>query len=872
MCNNGKNEQDRYKAEDFIDENTWLPNFKEFDKLPFKDHLEAIFVNPKSDIQNFPIHGPNTIRIIYEILDGTFENDSDYGEDVKKELRKLMNFVNSVFALDQDEEQTKTPEKWEEWIKNKRKNDYDIIDASKDSDLIKQAKKLVKVAALYHDIGKSISNSNHPQIGVNILRNIRGSERMKLVEKIGDEDFSLLCSMIQHHDKFGNLCTGEASLPILSDVLYFTSSQKKIVGALKNVTSVMLLNLADMAAVCTYKDSEEDDGVKIKEAWSLVKEIRKCVNSNNTPEYSKKADLFKEKLKETRACRGLISDDVKRNYEFFLVMVEQICESKADRQKLKRLLIKYEQKPVGLINRMRNLLTTVIKSIGGEVLSPHFSDASIESVLSGLLDTQFEDFCNRFALVVKMGYAKRFFQIIARTEIRIALGKKTEVTPVFTLEGIKNWAYIINKLKKDNRGEFESLLSVKINKLDDKIEGTIEKWALGELITDDTKAKVVMALNEIMATSTLYGNLSGYLGKNSRVSYEFKRYLRNLLKVMKTNAIKNEEFLAFIDEEIIGFDDNGDCKEMVVEIIKKHCEKTIKEKILRDLIPKYNNELLVNDRFSDLKGLLLFIIDNLPLEEVLLFNRLLIESIYTVGVFDNSQLYDIDVFSDFSSTYLTREDISDWDVLKVLIDKKVKENQSFKDKLIEMDSDEIFSQIYQVNGNLIHHNKAFIISSNNKRINVEDKILEVLNIMLKSPVLYEFVLNGEYKTDNSKMSEENLASQNRKILSEMFGNAIKDAPEEPEKLQLDKLSKVKKQLLADTITARFAEIIYRLLHRYSDILDPEMKNNRRIGFQMSTLTREKEVSKKIAYLLSNREKRYTALSWITDEVSIWSFD
>ncbi|MCG8406951.1 MAG: HD domain-containing protein, partial [Phycisphaerales bacterium] len=119
---------------------------------------------------------------------------------------------------------------------------------------------LLTFAALYHDLGKHIRRANHPQIGANLIRNYDQDQQQALVESLRYSDdslysdskhnrFALITSIVQHHDKFGVVSTGEGGLPIFSDILYFTSDQTSKSGIRKNITSVMLLNLADISAV-----------------------------------------------------------------------------------------------------------------------------------------------------------------------------------------------------------------------------------------------------------------------------------------------------------------------------------------------------------------------------------------------------------------------------------------------------------------------------------------------------------------------------------------------------------------------------------------------------------------------------------------------
>lgn len=129
----------------------------------------------------------------------------------------------------------------------------------------------MKRCALYHDVGKKFHKDNHPQLGANLMRHGSATDAEKLlgylIQKGTKQDdhkynrFALLVSVVQHHDKFGVVGTGEGGLSIFADIPYFGSDVMHLAGVKKNVTAVMLLNLADAAAVCP------DKSVAVKKHW-----------------------------------------------------------------------------------------------------------------------------------------------------------------------------------------------------------------------------------------------------------------------------------------------------------------------------------------------------------------------------------------------------------------------------------------------------------------------------------------------------------------------------------------------------------------------------------------------------------------------------
>ena len=211
-------------------------------KIPFGEQLNQLFFNPLGDNEDFPVHGPNVVRLARSLIQGNQEPGLLSGND--DEVQQSQITIQQLLAKVRDE-----------------------LKIQKAGDWLKTAE-FLKWAAIYHDIGKTIRRPNHPQIGANLLRNFDPSERQALVDALQDTEvthqlssgsnrFSRICSIVQHHDKFGVVSTGEGALPIFSDILYFSSDKNSLDGILKNVTQVMLLNLADAAAVNRVQETSK---------------------------------------------------------------------------------------------------------------------------------------------------------------------------------------------------------------------------------------------------------------------------------------------------------------------------------------------------------------------------------------------------------------------------------------------------------------------------------------------------------------------------------------------------------------------------------------------------------------------------------------
>ena len=398
-------------------------------EIPFGQILNDIFFNPRKDNLDYPLHGPNVIRFVQNLVEcklddtcGLLKSDHDDSRNIF-----LNNYPKIIKAMDVD------------------------LDSDTAANEKKKITELLKVAALFHDIGKYIRRENHPQIGTNLLRNFDESERKKLLEVLIHEDdhpeseanhnrFSLISSIIQHHDKFGVVSTGEGALPIFSDILYFTSNSDAINGIKKNVTSVMLLNLADIAAVNIYKDNNnyakalafaigqkrKDDkaipSVKFDEMTDdeLTKLNKKIHKKSEKQLVNELAKIFKN----TSNCLGLPLQKMTKVIEDWKILINAIEHEQVagNRVQLKKYLMGLEKNPSRTIRRILRILQESAETSGAIFLQEHFTPTSVEAILVGTLGAhQFQIFCEQLATIVKFDYGLNFFKAIVCACVRNAI-------------------------------------------------------------------------------------------------------------------------------------------------------------------------------------------------------------------------------------------------------------------------------------------------------------------------------------------------------------------------------------------------------------------------------------------------------------------
>lgn len=236
------------------------------------------------------------------------------------------------------------------------------------------AERFLRVIALYHDIGKVISNDHHVTRGVHLMRDVNDSDR-NAVESLFDNLWDKRCfwSIVAHHDIFGNLCTGEASLPALTDIIGWTAEEESEVSsgrnALAQLSFLNWFNLADSnASLIQYLNGiTKVEAMRYLLDWQLV--INYLSKSRNI-----KRDEFKSWTLETA--------------------------SRPDRTilRISRLIASCYRKEVEYIDyeKERNIR------------------ALVEEELQALHGPRFERFCYRFARFCKLDYALGFFYLLMR--------------------------------------------------------------------------------------------------------------------------------------------------------------------------------------------------------------------------------------------------------------------------------------------------------------------------------------------------------------------------------------------------------------------------------------------------------------------------
>jgi len=384
-------------------------------EAPFANLLIPLFFEPRQGNEDFHIHGPNVVRLT-ELL---FQELFTPLDALKSGLYAAAHAHGTavVYAA----------------AAQRIKDQLDIADQAKE-------KEFLAIAALYHDIGKIIRKPNHPQIGANLLLSYDPDSTGRLMDALRHSTdsteteyvskhhrFTRLASGTQHHDKFGVVSTGEASLPLFSDIPYFTSSESEAAGIKKNITSVMLMNLADIAAVATQVPKSTHD-----KACGLARSAREHMNDGNRAELENAFRRWAELCNDPAHCMGLDRRKVEDVLEDWGVLIDAIDDHsvKGDRSRLKARLLELERNPRRTITRIRRLLVASAVSAHADSLATFFTPTTVESVLVGTLGShQLVAFCEQLATVVKLDYALGLFQALTCAVVRTKClgGKSVEV-------------------------------------------------------------------------------------------------------------------------------------------------------------------------------------------------------------------------------------------------------------------------------------------------------------------------------------------------------------------------------------------------------------------------------------------------------------
>jgi hypothetical protein len=256
-----------------------------------------------------------------------------------------------------------------------------------DDERVNWAKQFLRVAALYHDIGKVLSSDHHVTRGVHYMRDVNEEDR-RLIESLFNNmwDRRSFWSVLEHHDIFGVLCTGEASMPSLADIVGWTAEGFADINAGQStpviISFLLWLNIADSNA-------------------SLIKPL----NGITTVE----AERY---LRDwSRVISWILTASKGGSYNL-------------TRDKFKNMTLDLASRPHRTIQRISRLVSSCYRMNGKKV------DNAVDEIITTLVEQELlalhgprlQRFCYKLARFVKFDYALRFFSLLMKKEL--GRGKK----------------------------------------------------------------------------------------------------------------------------------------------------------------------------------------------------------------------------------------------------------------------------------------------------------------------------------------------------------------------------------------------------------------------------------------------------------------
>jgi hypothetical protein len=263
-------------------------------------------------------------------------------------------------------------------------------------------KKVLRLATLYHDIGKVIHRDKHPMLGQHLLESLKDDDRKQFLEIFSSVDkeftssekcFYSMLDLVGHHDLFGTLCTGEASRTAFIEASGLRL--REITDAKRIIDFIVILNMADIYGSIGPLPKERAE--MILNDWYTFEIF---VESTNPI-----VELFSGK-----------ADKKKQN------LLKDLLVSKKD---LENKLTESEQEPEKTIERIRRIVVSGILYGKDKILGddgkeiPFFKDSRIKladkitpdmirSILVKELGPELQSFCRDFALICKLDYTLRF--------------------------------------------------------------------------------------------------------------------------------------------------------------------------------------------------------------------------------------------------------------------------------------------------------------------------------------------------------------------------------------------------------------------------------------------------------------------------------
>ena len=299
------------------------------------------------------------------------------------------------------------------------------------------------LASFFHDIGKTVVYHRHGMEGYIIISD-HSSNSWYQIKKIaelydfessfGREDLLFIADLLNYHDQFGTLSTGEAGYQRIVDIierikrysLSWENKDEQVKWSDRYLFDLWLLNIADIMVSVEYEfDNQTVSKFDNQKIW-----LKKEVAEKRIVSFFKESDKCKNLIHDLKIARSLLRESNKHRHSDICCAISDKARSLSDRHVVERIrrlvfsslssVVTRERKKID-DNKEDALLN--LKEIfpffqSTQCLSEFEIDLSIVRSIQYVRD--FKDFCLRFSWIGQMDYCLGFFEkIISRAFDRV---------------------------------------------------------------------------------------------------------------------------------------------------------------------------------------------------------------------------------------------------------------------------------------------------------------------------------------------------------------------------------------------------------------------------------------------------------------------
>ncbi len=345
-------------------------------------------------------------------------------------IQKVMDMIDNLLE-DRYDEVLNTSESGDR-VSKKFKGYTDLIDIA--GKLSEDDKRLLRCAAIYHDIGKSLIRARHGPEGADVIKD-SGRKARKQFCNLGFRrpDLYFISDLIRFHDYLAMIGTGEVSYLIFAEVLSPVSNISLSVPTYANkfLNFLLLLNLADLASSIGKVGGEEftvlmHDFENIKKAHSKMDDPNV---SDGEPSAVQGVLPYKKYLSVVDELQKLAEDHTHERLRRLLrTGLKKFVNQRVDNESDKYLKDEYlnwidqynECENNESVGESRPLLTWFSRNYEKNICDM----VPINSSLRGL--NVRHEFYGKFALICKLDYFLLFVGDFFKTMLEEEIGKEKE--------------------------------------------------------------------------------------------------------------------------------------------------------------------------------------------------------------------------------------------------------------------------------------------------------------------------------------------------------------------------------------------------------------------------------------------------------------